>query len=93
MWWCSKIDKYEVYMSLISLICPTCPLITTLITISNGVIDVRGTNSPQQYLNTKVTLARAFTSFNNDLVELRQWLRDLEEQHFLRNNCRIAFAM
>jgi len=40
-----------------------------------------------------VTLARAFTSFNNDLVELRQWLRDLEEQHFLRNNCRIAFAM
>ena len=42
---------------------------------------------------TKVTLARAFTSFNNDLVELHQWLRDLEEQHFLKNNCRIAFAM
>jgi len=40
-----------------------------------------------------VTLARAFTSFNNDLVELHQWLRDLEEQHYLKNNCRIAFAM
>jgi len=40
-----------------------------------------------------VTLARAFTSFNDDLVELHQWLRDLEEQHFLKNNCRIAFAM
>jgi len=40
-----------------------------------------------------VTLARTFTSFNNDLVELHQWLRDLEEQHFLKNGCRIAFAI
>ena len=80
-------------MSLISLSCPTCPLITTLITISNKDMELSGTNSHEDHLNTKVTLARAFTSFNNDLVELRQWLRDLEEQHFLRNNCRIAFAM
>ena len=36
------------------------------------------------YKEDVVSLARAFNAFNADVTELRQWIRDLERCHYLK---------